>query len=78
MAVALSWGLPMILLLVNLTVNLLQRMTVEEIYSHLVTTMFSIVAKVVLVADIVLLSSYSVIMWFLIRKKRDVFHGRHA
>ena len=66
------------LLLLNLTVNLLRQMTVEEIYSYLVTTMFSIVAKVVLAADIVFLSSYSVIMWFLIRKKRDVFQGRHA
>ena len=38
--------------------NLLQKMTVEESYSHIVTTMFGTVAKLVLVADIVLMFSY--------------------
>ena len=77
-AVSLSWGIPMILLLVNVAINILHKMTAEAIYSYLVTTMFSIVAKVVLLAGIVFLSCYGAIIWIMIRQKRQSIHGTNA
>ena len=64
---ALSWGIPMILLVVNVAVNIFQKKTVEEIYSYLATIMFSIFAKVVLFADIVFLSCYGDMIWIMTR-----------
>ena len=66
-AVSLSWGIPMILLLVNVAVNISQKMTFEEIYSYLANTMYSIFAKVVLLADIVFLSCYGDMIWIMTR-----------
>ena len=77
-AIALPWVIPTILILVNIALNIVQRMTAEEIYSYLVTTMCSMAAKVVLLADIVFLSSYGAITWTMIRNKRKAPHATNA
>ena len=52
-------------------------MTVEESYSHIVTTMFGTVAKLVLVADVVFIFSYSAIVWKMILNKPIAVQRRH-
>ena len=76
-SVALSWGIPMVLLVANLMVNFLQKMTVYSIYSYLVTTIWGALAKVVLIADIVFILSYSSIIWVVVTTgAKDVQNGR--
>ena len=64
-AVSLAWGVPMLFLAIHITLVLYKKLGVDEIYAYMRDTMFIIVARIVVIADIVLIISYFSIMWIL-------------
>ena len=68
-AVALSWGIPMIFVIVSIGLVVHRGMKPADIYWFGTGTMFTVVARVVLTADIVLIVCYAVIIWIIKVKK---------
>ena len=69
-AVVLAWGIPLIFLIANIMLILVKELSVEEVYSYIEDTVFIILARVVVIADIFLIISYCKIVWIVIRSKR--------
>ena len=71
-AVILSWGIPMVFVIVCIYLVLENDMKPADIYWFGTGTMFAIVARVVLATDIVLIMCYSAIIWTIKQKKSVV------
>ena len=76
-AVALSWSIPMIFVVVFICIVLFQRMDAKEIY-WFVCIMCMVVSVVVVMADIILLVCYSAIIWVIKRQRSDIRLNTHS
>ena len=76
-AVALSWCLPLIFVIFHIVLVVSKDMNIKEAHFHIMVSMESDVAKLVLIADIILIASYASIIWITYITKKDVKTNMH-
>ena len=74
-ALTLSWGLPTLFMLGNIAYIIDRELTLEAACHLLMTTIFSIAAKIILTSDFAFLFFYSVIIGVTFSKKKDIVLG---
>ena len=76
--IGLSWCLPMIFIVVNIGLVLVDEMNIKMIYVYMNTTMYSVVARIVAVADVLLVCCYSAIIYFTNTREQGVKTRKHT
>ena len=66
-----SWGLPMLFMVANIVFISIQKLTIKEVYQHLLKIVYGAVAKVIFFADVIFLFSYSAIIWTTLSRKLE-------
>ena len=66
-----SWSIPILFVIINIIIILLKELDAEGIYWYTEGAMYSLLAKVILVSDMMLLFSNSAIIW-IVNKRRTV------
>ena len=70
-ALVTSWGVPTLFMLISAIYIMIQDLTIEEVYYLLINTIFSVAANIMVVADLVLLSSYGAIIYITFSKEKE-------
>ena len=76
-SVALCWFVPLVITGTHIIFVVTKKMAAMEVYVYMRSTMFGIDAKIVIFADVILIVSYSAIIWILYRKSKGVSEGSH-
>ena len=76
--VALSWCLPLIFVIFHIVLVVSKEMNIKEAYFHHMIAMRIDVAKIIVIADIILIASYCSIICTAYRKTKDVRTNMHS
>ena len=77
-SITMSWCLPLIFVVPNIIVIFTKQMGAYKMYTYLQCTMFSDIAKIVVVTDILLFISYFAIIWTLYKNKTKANQNKSA
>ena len=77
-SVGLAWFLPMIFVAVNIVSFSTQRFAFDMSYIYIETLMYSTVARIIIIVDIVLIFCYCAIMCMISKRDRKVNHNKQS